>query len=103
MNSILVGIRCPEFGDISFDECKQCEKCLPNALIEALKEWNYELNKYLTPDNITSGSNKKVWWRCIENNKHTWKASPKQRTKQNNSCPICNSLGVKFPHIGTVL
>ncbi|GAH55381.1 unnamed protein product, partial [marine sediment metagenome] len=66
---------------------------------EIIKEWNCKLNKYLTPDNITSGSNKKVWWKCLKNKKHTWIASPKQRIRQNNSCPICNSLGVKFPRI----
>lgn len=28
------------------------------------KEWNYDRNAPLTPDEVTSGSNKKVWWIC---------------------------------------
>ena len=28
------------------------------------KEWNYEKNYGLTPDKISAGSNKKIWWKC---------------------------------------
>jgi hypothetical protein len=63
------------------------------------KEWNFEKTFPITPNKISVGSNKKVWWRCIINPLHEWKASPKQRTRQNNSCPFCNSLGVRFPEI----
>ncbi|MEQ9063920.1 MAG: zinc-ribbon domain-containing protein [Vicingaceae bacterium] len=61
------------------------------------KEWDYKKNKRITPFIITSGSNKKVWWQCDSN--HNWLASPKQRTAQNNSCPICNSLSYNYPEI----
>lgn len=63
------------------------------------KEWDYERNNSLAPEKITGGSNKKVWWRCLKDPEHTWQASPKQRTRQNNSCPICNALGYIFPEI----
>jgi len=63
------------------------------------KEWNYRKNGLLTPENITSGSNKKVWWKCLTDPKHEWQASPKQRTKQNNTCSICNSLGSCYPKV----
>lgn len=66
---------------------------------EIAKEWNYSKNASLKPSEITSGSNKKVWWKCQKNKKHEWLASPKQRTKQNNTCPICNSLAEKYPDI----
>lgn len=28
------------------------------------KEWNYEKNNKLKPDEVTAHSNKKVWWKC---------------------------------------
>ena len=50
------------------------------------KEWNYEKNDGLTPANVTSGSNKKVWWRCSKG--HEWQASIKNRNK-GIGCPYC--------------
>lgn len=63
------------------------------------KEWHHEKNLPLTPYKITPGSNTKVWWRCSKHPNHIWLASPKQRTRQNNVCPICNSLGYLFPDL----
>jgi len=54
------------------------------------EEWNYEKNGDLAPSKITPGSNKKVWWKCLDDDSHEWIASPKQRTSQNNTCPILN-------------
>ncbi|MCJ7805653.1 zinc-ribbon domain-containing protein [Patescibacteria group bacterium] len=65
---------------------------------EIAKEWNYERNKTITPSTITYGSNKKVWWQCLVNESHVWLASPKQRVN-NNTCPHCDSLQVKYPDI----
>ncbi len=50
------------------------------------KEWNYEKNDGLTPANVTSGSNKKVWWRCSKG--HEWQASINNRNKEI-GCPYC--------------
>ena len=38
--------------------------CEENNKLELLDEWNYEKNGDLTPDNITKGSNRQVWWKC---------------------------------------
>ena len=62
-------------------------------------EWDYEKNAPLTPQQITAGSNKKVWWQCKIESEHTWLASPKSRTSKNNTCPICKTLGYRFPEI----
>ncbi len=51
------------------------------------KEWNYEKNQPLTPLDITSNSEKKVWWIC--RNGHEWQASIAHRNYGQN-CPICN-------------
>ncbi len=48
------------------------------------KEWNYEKNDGLTPANVTSGSNKKVWWRCSKG--HEWQATIADRNR-GRGCP----------------
>ena len=51
------------------------------------KEWDYELNAPLTPKDITSGSGKRVWWKC--RNGHSWLASSCNRIK-GRGCPYCS-------------
>lgn len=53
------------------------------------KEWDYEKNAPLTPNDVTAGSNKKVWWRC--NNGHEWSAIISSRSR-GNDCPYCSGL-----------
>ncbi len=50
-------------------------------------EWNYAKNGSLTPQMVTSGSGKEVWWRgpCG----HEWKTDISNRNK-GNGCPICS-------------
>ncbi len=54
---------------------------------EIAKEWNYEKNGDLKPDNITIGSNKKVWWICSKG--HEWQIQVHQRTLYQHNCPYC--------------
>ena len=52
------------------------------------QEWYQPMNDDLTPDQVTLGSNKKVWWRCQE--RHIWQAAIYSRTRTRASgCPIC--------------
>ena len=53
---------------------------------ELSKEWDYQKNKGITPDNISIGSHKKVWWNCSKG--HSWNADIHSRVK-GNGCPIC--------------
>lgn len=57
---------------------------------EIAKEWNFQLNGDLKPENITFGSNKKVWWTCIKNQEHIWQATVNNRTNKGSKCPYCN-------------
>lgn len=50
------------------------------------EEWNYEKNGTLTPDQVTAGSEKKVWWKCEFG--HEWEAIVLSRNR-GNGCPIC--------------
>lgn len=53
---------------------------------ELVKEWNYDKNYPLRPDDITSKSNKKMWWICDEG--HEWQAKVYSRAK-GSECPYC--------------
>ena len=55
-------------------------------------EWDYEKNSPLTPNDITSKSGKKVWWKC--KNGHSWDAIIKSRTS-GTGCPICSNKRIE--------
>ena len=57
---------------------------------ELVSEWS-EKNLTLTPDDITFGSDKKVWWRGACG--HEWQASVKARSN-GEKCPICSGARV---------
>ena len=57
---------------------------------ELVPEWS-EKNLPLTPDEITFGSNKKVWWRGACG--HEWQTSVKARSN-GEKCPICSGARV---------
>ena len=57
---------------------------------ELVSEWS-EKNLTLTPDDITFGSNKKVWWKGACG--HEWQASVKARSN-GEKCPICSGARV---------
>ena len=57
------------------------------------------LNGALTPQMVTAGSHKKIWWRCPEN--HVWKAVVYSRTGPKRcGCPVC--AGKAKPPRGTL-
>ena len=57
---------------------------------ELVSEWS-DKNLPLTPETITFGSNKKVWWKGTCG--HEWQTSVKARSK-GESCPICSGARV---------
>ena len=54
---------------------------------EIAKEWHPTKNSNLKPEDVTKGSNKKVWWKCIKG--HEWKTFIYSRTSGRN-CPKCS-------------
>lgn len=52
------------------------------------KEWHPTKNGTLTPHDVMYGSDKTVWWLCINNPEHEWTAVVKSR-KNGSACPIC--------------
>jgi hypothetical protein len=68
-------------------------------------EWDMAKNK-LTPDQVTLGSNKKVWWLC--KNGHSFEAAISHRGNRGTGCPYCankkvlkgfNDLASTYPAI----
>ena len=74
---------------------------------EISKLWHPKLNKNLTPDEVTFGSGKKVWWKCPKGKDHEWIAPISNLTSVNQGCPVCagkkvvqsNSLETLHPKI----
>lgn len=51
------------------------------------KEWNFEKNGELIPENCMPNSSKIVWWKCDKG--HEWQTSVKHRNN-GSGCPYCN-------------
>ncbi len=68
------------------------------------KEWDYEKNYPLRPEDVSPGSNKKIYWICKE--KHSYKTSLSNRSS-GKGCPYCsgrlalshNCLLAKYPEL----
>ena len=77
-----------------------CRELGDTALLE---EWDSEKNE-LTPQQVTYGSKKKLWWVCGSG--HSYQASATSRTGERTGCPYCtgrlpipgeNDLATLFP------
>ena len=73
-----------------------------------LNQWIYEKNDTLgKPSDFSSGSTKKVWWKCDKGPDHEWEAEIRKRVLLNNGCPFCsgkklsvtNSFVIKYPEL----
>ncbi len=68
-------------------------------------EWHPTANLPLTPEDVSPGSRKSVWWCCKK--RHEWKTRVEHRTKARTGCPFCagqratreDSLGSVAPEI----
>lgn len=77
--------------------------CAEQGKTALLAQWDIERNLPLTPDDVTFGSHKKVWWTCPSG--HSWQAMVYTRS-EGAGCPYCtgrkaspeqNSLAKQFP------
>lgn len=67
------------------------ENSLAHLFPEIAKQWDEEKNGDLTPEHVTPGSNKRVWWNCLKSKcgcEHNWIVSVSNRVKKN--CPYCS-------------
>ena len=77
--------------------CKYCSgqavnktNSLKDINVNLAKEWHYELNAPLSPNQVTANSNKYAWWICKRNNKHIWRSKIAHRNK-GSGCPFCKT------------
>ncbi len=56
------------------------------------EQWCQEKNGTLTPQQVSSYSNKAVWWRCARG--HEWKCRISARTFSRSGCPYCSNKKV---------
>ena len=62
--------------------------CRENGKDCLLAEWDAEKNSTLTPEMVTLGSHRRVWWCCPLG--HVWKAVVYSRTGGRRcGCPVC--------------
>ena len=92
--------------------CRYCsgQAASPQNSLGALRpdlaaQWHPTKNGDLTPDKVTLGSDKIVWWVCPINSAHSWQAKIQPRVMHGRGCPDCgrggreNSLAKRFPEI----
>lgn len=60
---------------IECDKCKSIDFLYP----ELAKEWHPTKNRELTPDNVSYGVQKRIWWQCKEG--HEWESIVGNRVK----------------------
>lgn len=51
-----------------------------------IKEWDYEKNGELLPENVSASNGRTIWWICER--KHSWKDTVNHRA-DGRGCPIC--------------
>jgi len=64
---------------------------LQTVMPDLAREWHLSKNRDLKPCDVTRGSNKKVWWKCLKG--HEWQACVCHRSK-GAGCPYCSSRKV---------
>ncbi len=96
---------CSIIDRINDYNCQQClnkktKFCVCHSFLgkfpEIAKEWDYENNGNLKPEQFKPFSAKKVYWKhnCPNCNKiHIWQTKIQSRTKLNRGCPNCSLSG----------
>jgi very-short-patch-repair endonuclease len=75
-----------------------CSYCLNQKVLEGFNdlgtlnstlaaEWNNDKNGQLKTSEVSSGADKKVWWKCV--NGHEWEAKIYDRNGKKSGCPTC--------------
>jgi len=91
--------------------CREC-KSLAVSFPEICKIWHPTKNGNLTPDQISYGSGKEVWWKCPVHYDHEWPQTVNRITSnipkhKEYTCPFCdgqrisetNRLDLLFPEL----
>ena len=63
--------------------------CLATLNPDLAKEWHPTKNGDLTPYEFSTGSDKKVWWKCDKGDDHEWRTLVRSRSR-GHGCPFCD-------------
>ena len=67
----------------------QGENDLATQYPQLAAQWDAAKNGALTPELVTSGSNRRVWWRCEKG--HSYPAVIAHRVRSGSDCPYCSN------------
>ncbi len=83
------GTGCPACSGKMVTPATSLRACAPHLVVE----WDKDKNE-ITPDDVTRGSNRVVWWRCKKGPDHVWDAPVVARAVAGGGCPFCRGLRV---------
>lgn len=77
-----------------------CTVCLNQTIVPGVNdlatvnpalatEWHPTKNDKLTPQDVSTGSLKRIWWLCSKG--HEWDVRPTDRVRYKTGCPHCNA------------
>jgi hypothetical protein len=69
------------------------QNSMRNTNPKLAEEFHSTLNGKNSPDNLTAGSSKKLWWKCIKC-EHEWVATADKRSNRGDNCPVCSNRKV---------
>ena len=98
-NSISGGCIVCELSTQIICDCQKLEIKYPQIYKECDIEKNKEENENFNINNVATGSNVYLWWKCIKNPEHKWKARLQNRTKNCSGCPDCKNNFMSFNQI----
>jgi len=96
--------------------CPYCARqlvCETNSLAalhpEIAEQWHAIRNGDLTPEQVTAGTDRRVWWQCPVNPDHEYHMAVVHKTSRGLGCPMCsgrqlsvtNSLTRLFPAVAS--
>jgi hypothetical protein len=53
-------------------------------------QWDVVKNDTVLPQDMRSGSHRRIWWTCDKGPDHRWRTSPLMRTGLGTGCPFCS-------------
>lgn len=59
-----------------------------------LAEWHPSRNGDTFPDEVSYGSNRLIWWKCLKGADHEWRVAPHHRATRERGCPFCANRSV---------
>jgi hypothetical protein len=70
--------------------CLRFRRSMASAVVPLRRQWHPTRNLPLTPGDVPRTSPRLVWWRCLEEPAHEWRARVRQRAYAGTGCPYCS-------------